>query len=81
MSPSGDVDINILCLEMFPLRLKECGWTMGGTGDHRHIFKLNSIDMDDEKKLDLLGFHATPGNDYVSSFFRRGKEKTWRIVC
>ena len=54
---------------------------MGGTGDHRHILKLNSIDMDDGKKLDLLGFHAAPGNDYVSSFFRQGKEKTWRIVC
>ena len=36
--------------------------------------------MDDEKKLTLLGFHATTGNDYVSSFFCRGKEKSWKIV-
>ena len=33
-----------------------------------------------KKKLALLGFHATTGNDYVSSFFRRGKEKSWKIV-
>ena len=36
--------------------------------------------MDEEKKLALLGFHAATGNDYVSSFFRRGKEKAWKLV-
>ena len=41
--------------------------------------KLNRY-MDEEKKLALLGFHATTGNDYVSSFFRRGKEKSWKIL-
>ena len=54
-SPSGDVDINILCLAMFPLQADRV-WVDYGTGDHRHILKLNSIDMDDEKKLALLGF-------------------------
>ena len=51
-----------------------------GAGEHRHILRLNSIDMNDEKKLALLGFHAFTGNDYISSFFRRGKEKSWKIV-
>ena len=78
-SPSGDVDINILCLAMFPLQTERM-WMNYGTGDHRHVLKLNSIDMDDEKKLALLGFYATTGNDYVSSFFRRGKEKSQKIV-
>ena len=55
-------------------------WVDYGNGDHRHILKLNSIDMDDEKKFALLGFHTTTGNDYVSSFFRQGKEKSWKIV-
>ena len=36
--------------------------------------------MNDEKKLALLAFHAFTGNDYISSFFRRGKEKSWKIV-
>ena len=78
-SPSGDVDINILCLAMFPLQIRRM-WLDYGTVDHRHILKLNSIDMDDEKKLTLLGFHAATGNDYVSFFFHRRKEKLWKIV-
>ena len=63
----------------FPLQA-EGMWVDYGTGDHCDIFKLNSINTDDEKKLALLGFHASTGNDYVSSFFRRGKEKSWKIV-
>ena len=31
--------------------------------------------MDDEKKLALLGFHGTIGNDCVCSFFCQAKEK------
>ena len=50
-------------------------WVDYGIGDHRHILQLNSIDMDDEKKLALLGFHAITGNDYMSFFFRWGKDK------
>ena len=78
-SPSGDVDVNILCLAIFPLHADRI-WIDYVAGDHRHILRLNSIDMDEEKKLALLGFHETTGNDYVSSFFRRGKEKSWKIL-
>ena len=63
----------------FPLQA-EGMWVDYGTGDHCHIFKLNSINTDDEKKLALLGLHASTGNDYVSSFFRRKKEKSWKII-
>ena len=58
-------------------------WLNYETGDHRHILKLNwlnSIDKDDENKLALLGFHATTGSDYVSSFFRWRKEELWKTV-
>ena len=69
-SPSGDIDLNILCIAMFPLQAERI-WIGYGTGDNRKVLKLNSIDMDEEKKLALLGFHAATGNDYVSSSFRR----------
>ena len=36
--------------------------------------------MDDEKKLALLGFHATTWNYYVPSFFHWGKEKSLKLV-
>ena len=67
---------------MFPLQAEKM-WLNYETGDHRHILKLNwlnSIDKDDENKLALLGFHATTGSDYVSSFFRWRKEKLWKTV-
>ena len=60
---------------MFPLQAERM-WVDYETGDNRHILKLNSINMDDGKKLALLGFHATTGNDYVPSFFHLGKEKS-----
>ena len=69
----------MLCLAMFPLQAERT-WVDYGTGDHHHILKLNTIDMGDENEMALLGFHATTGNDYVSSFFRRGKEKSRKIV-
>lgn len=28
----------------------------------------------------LIGFHALTGNDYVSSFFRKGKETCWEVM-
>ena len=68
-SPSGDIDINILCIAMFPLPAERI-WVDYATGDNRKVLKLNTIDMDEEKRLALLGFHAATGNDYVSSFFR-----------
>ena len=62
-SPSGYIDINILRIAMFPLQAERI-WIDYGTGDNRKVLKLNSIDMDEEKKLALLGFHAATGNDY-----------------
>ena len=28
----------------------------------------------------MLGLHAFTGNDYLSSFFRKGKEKRWKLM-
>ena len=43
-----------------------------GTGEHRKILPLSSIDMDRDKKFALVDIHALTGNEYVSSsFFRR----------
>ena len=68
-SPSGDVDINILFITVFHNH-RDIIWIDYGTGAHRHIINLKSVDMDSDKKLALIGFHAVTGNDYVSSFFQ-----------
>ena len=41
---------------------------------------LGSIEMNNIKRKALLGFHAFIGNDYVSSFFRKGKMTCWKII-
>ena len=78
-SPSGDVDINILFIAIFQENTDNI-WLDYGTGEQRKVLPLSKIVMDNEKKYALIGFHALTGNDYVSSFFRRGKEMCWTLL-
>lgn len=77
-SPSGDVDINVLFLAMFNINTDI--WIDFGNGKSRKRIQLNSIDMSEERKRALIGFHAFTGNDYVSSFFRKSKKTCWKLV-
>ena len=77
--PSADVDINVLFISIFQEEFNKT-WIAYGTGEHRKILPLNIIDMDSEMKSALIGFHAPTGNDYVSSFFRHGKVKAWKVM-
>ena len=45
-----------------------------GNGRNRKVFQLSQVVLDDEYLKSLIGFHALTGNDYVSSFFRKGKK-------
>ena len=36
--------------------------------------------MTEDQKLSLIGFHAFTGNDYNSSFFRKGKQLCWKVL-
>ena len=51
-----------------------------GTTKSRKIFKLSSVDMSDELKSALIGFHAFTGNNYVSSFFKKSKKHCWHLL-
>ena len=46
----------------------------------RKLLRLSSIDMEKDYLDAFIGFHSFTGNDFVSSFFRRGKEKSWKFV-
>ena len=53
--------------------------------DHRHgksrnVFRLKDVDIEDDIIDALIGFHAFTGNDYISSFFRKGKETCYKIL-
>ena len=36
--------------------------------------------MSEDLKQALIGFHSFTGNDYTSSFFRKGKVACWKVV-
>ena len=71
-SPSGDIDIIVI---MIGLRLEEqthC-FLDTGSGNNRKGLWLSDMDMSQDLKQALIGFHSFTGNDYTSSFFRKGK--------
>ena len=78
-SPSGDIDIKILFINIF-YNNTDIIWIDSGTGDNRRTINLKSIDIDSDKRSALIGFHAATGNAYLSFFFRSGKEMCWKAM-
>ena len=53
---------------------------VNGCSSNTEHYKLSDFEIDVECTSALLGLHAFTGNDYVSSFFRKGKEKCWKVM-
>jgi hypothetical protein len=77
-SSSGDIDIPFILLANEKPNLHV--FVDNGTGKSRKLLDLTACDLTTIQKQALLGVHAFTGNDYVSSFFRKGKKICWRIV-
>ena len=75
-SSSGDIDVLALFVAHDFAGVKVL--IDNGTGLNRKIVNVTSSTLDIEKKRALIGLHAFSGNDYVSSFFRKGKIAFWR---
>ena len=75
--PSGDTDIVVLAVS---ISANQEVSTDNGSGDHRKIILLNELDLSQTRSLALINFHSFTGNDYISSFFKKGKEKYWKVV-
>jgi hypothetical protein len=76
-SPSGDIDILVL----FLLHTQGIRVLIGnGTGNSRKVIDINSLNMSIQQRRSLAGMHAFSGNDYVSSFFRKGKSHVWKTI-
>ena len=45
---------------------------------NRKVINLSNVNMATYPKQALVGFHTFTGNDYVSSFFAKGKTATWK---
>ena len=72
-SCSGDVDIPVLLLGSTALDLSRV-YIDSGTGKYRQDLHLGKQSLGQIQREALLGMHAFTGNDYISSFFRRGKK-------
>ena len=76
-SPSGDIDILILFVQ-------HCSGTNvlidTGHGNSRHIIDISLRFLSETQYHALSGLHAFSGNDYVSSFFGKGKSMFWKTL-
>ena len=77
-SSSGDSDIMIIAINL--IDSSKCVLVDYGNGKNRKGVWLNSIDLDDNIRAALIGFHAFTGNDYVSLFFKRGKQGCFKVM-
>ena len=51
-----------------------------GAGKSKKLLDISSCDLSNQQKQALLGVHAFTGNDYLSSFLRKGKKICWKLV-
>ena len=80
-SPSGDVDIQVLFISTFLVESEQKRIYIDfGSGKSRKILHLSSVDMSDDLKSALTGFHAFTGNDYLSCIFRKSKKLCWKAL-
>ena len=78
-SPSGDTDILVLAAALL-YNFKEHLVIDNGSGESRKCIDLRSLQFSECKYCAMLGLHAFTGNDYLSSFFRKGKERCWKLM-
>ena len=76
-SPSGDTDIIVLCVALLT---KDKVVIDNSSGKARKSIWLGGLELSESKCAAVLGLHAFSGNDYISSFFKKGKEKCWKLM-
>ena len=78
-SYSCDIDINVLLTSLI-IDSADRVFLDVNTGKNKKILRLSDVKLSTEEKKALIGFHAFIGNDYVSSFFGKGKLKCWKVL-
>ena len=76
-SPSGDIDILVLfVLHCFGSNV----FIDNSHGNSRKMFDFKTPTLSILQRQALSGVHAFSGNDYISSFFGKGKHIFWKTV-
>ena len=78
-SHSGDTDIIVLAVALLQ-EYKERIVFDDGSGKSRRRVKMAEIDLDDEVIDALIGLDAFSGNDFCSSFFRKGNDTCFKVM-
>ena len=78
-SPSGDTDVIVLALVLLH-EFRENVYVIDGNGRNRKLLRLADVRLEDEIVQALIGFHSFTGNDYISSFFNKGKKKWYELL-
>ena len=75
-SSSRDTDIIVLCVAL----LRKYRVIIDGSGKARRSIWLENLELSSNKCVAVLRLHAISGNDYISSFFKKGKDKCWKLL-
>ena len=51
-----------------------------GTGAGRKLLQPSMCELNSDEREAIIGFHSFTGNDYVESFFRKGKKTCWKVA-
>ena len=70
---SGDIDIRIIAISLVDASKRVLV-------DYGNSVWLNSVGLDDNTRAELIGLHAFTGNDYVTSFFKCGKQGSFKVM-
>ena len=77
---TDDADIDILVLVLLHFSSDKTIIVDNGTGQSRKILNMNTSRLSQIERNALAGMHSFSGNDYVSSFFRKGKVLFWKKI-
>ena len=77
-SPSGDIDTLVLFI-LHQFEGKNV-FIDNGVRKNRKIIDMSTTMLSSQQRHALAGVHAFSGNDYISSFSRKGKKKMWNLV-
>jgi hypothetical protein len=79
-SPSGDTDIIVLIAALLQ-SYKQRVVIDDFHGDGRKSYRLSDIEHLEPEIIDsLIGLHAFTGNDFASSFFKKGKPTCFKVL-
>ena len=78
-SPSRDTDILVLTVSVLYSH-KTRILLDNSSGKEQKSVWLGALESSQQRSTSLIDLHAFSGNDYFSSFFKKGKDQFWKLL-